>query len=502
MTVFIHELLCVDGNGGVSVVHLTIEDADPILASQEVGPVYTLDGTVLAATPVVLVGDVDLTLTDGSLLNRIAFRFVQGGNTYFVLPDSMAADAVAGAGAFNSFGTVGGIAYTGYGFAENETPRPYQGQAFLRSAAGAGPVTDEGVNTITVYDDDKRIQTTVETGAQPQGHVTYHGNQGTFGNTAGDPAFGLGPTSVDLVEVAYTGGTGAGTFEALEFTFARFGTTYFAYLPRNGTVDLAEVDAITGVTALPGSVDGANYTEFGLNFDTTQTNGTSLADLMVGDWVHNRFTGLGGADTLAGGLGEDQLYGGAGADLLSGGQHADTLDGGAGGDRLFGRSFDDLVTGQDGADQAFGGYGNDTVEGGKGNDLVEGEAGNDLVTGGNGQDQLSGGLGRDTLDGGAGDDLVEGGSGDDQITDGSGADTLFGNAGADTFVFGNDGAADQISDFVDGVDLIDMVGSFASLTFVDIAPGEVHVTHAGEVLILLGFNGTLTSADLTRADFL
>ena len=48
MTTYIHELLCLDGSGNLSVAHLTVVDDDIYLASQEADAVYTLDGEVLA----------------------------------------------------------------------------------------------------------------------------------------------------------------------------------------------------------------------------------------------------------------------------------------------------------------------------------------------------------------------------------------------------------------------------------------------------------------------
>ena len=60
-------------------------------------------------------------------------------------------------------------------------------------------------------------------------------------------------------------------------------------------------------------------------------------------------------------------------------------------------------------------------------------------------DSLAGGASNDTLDGGAGDD------------------TLTGGAGSDTFQFGPDGGNDTITDFVAGVDVIDLT-AFADIT--------------------------------------
>lgn len=78
------------------------------------------------------------------------------------------------------------------------------------------------------------------------------------------------------------------------------------------------------------------------------------------------------------------------------------------------------------------------------------------VWGSNSEDQLSGGTGNDLLLGYAGNDRLEGGAGDDVLYAGTGQDRLTGGAGADTFVFVADGRRDQIMDFEQGIDQIDL----------------------------------------------
>ncbi len=69
-----------------------------------------------------------------------------------------------------------------------------------------------------------------------------------------------------------------------------------------------------------------------------------------------------------------------------------------------------------------------------------------------------------TLVGGAGNDTMIGGTGADRLVAGSGIDTMTGGGGADTFVFAAgdvtaaSGAHDRITDFVSGVDHIDVSG--------------------------------------------
>lgn len=68
----------------------------------------------------------------------------------------------------------------------------------------------------------------------------------------------------------------------------------------------------------------------------------------------------------------------------------------------------------------------------------------------------AGGAGADLVLGGAGADSLFGGAGEDVIRDGAGADVMTGGAGADVFVLARDGAADRITDFDPGQDLLDL----------------------------------------------
>jgi hypothetical protein len=89
------------------------------------------------------------------------------------------------------------------------------------------------------------------------------------------------------------------------------------------------------------------------------------------------------------------------------------------------------------------------------------------VAGGAGRDRLLGGGGADTLEGYIGNDRMDGGNGADWMTGGTGRDTMTGGDGDDRFTFyeGDSGASaatrDSITDFVSGIDLLD-IESFAS----------------------------------------
>ncbi|WP_375195413.1 cadherin domain-containing protein [Sphingobium sp.] len=87
----------------------------------------------------------------------------------------------------------------------------------------------------------------------------------------------------------------------------------------------------------------------------------------------------------------------------------------------------------------------------------------DTLRGAGGNDRLIGNGGNDTLTGNGGNDIIDGGTGNDRITGGAGADMLTGGAGADLFIYNAVANStmlvrDQITDFQDGVDRIDLSG--------------------------------------------
>jgi large repetitive protein len=83
---------------------------------------------------------------------------------------------------------------------------------------------------------------------------------------------------------------------------------------------------------------------------------------------------------------------------------------------------------------------------------LTGSSGPNVLTGLDGNDTLTGGGGADTLLGGTGTDVLIGGAGMDILTGGSGTDRFTFNAVAE----GGPGAGDVITDFVHGVDVIDL----------------------------------------------
>jgi Ca2+-binding RTX toxin-like protein len=112
--------------------------------------------------------------------------------------------------------------------------------------------------------------------------------------------------------------------------------------------------------------------------------------------------------------------------------------------RLVGKTLNDQWEGTGFNDTMLGGLGNDALSGAAGNDNLQGQGGNDLMLGGLGNDALSGGAGADTLVGGEGTDRLTGGTEADRFVFNSATESPAGVA------------RDVITDFVSGLDIIDL----------------------------------------------
>ena len=239
-------------------------------------------------------------------------------------------------------------------------------------------------------------------------------------------------------------------------------------------------------------------------------------DAITGGDGDDAIQGGGGADIIDGGAGSDSAsYSASSMGIEI--NFNDGISGDAAGDRfisiehLIGSSFDDVIL--FGGGVIDGGGGHDrltsslaaTLRGGEGNDWLssysgaadrfEGGIGDDVVVGGAGADSIDGGDGRDTITyenqsgpvsvdlsagsgvggsaegdvlisienviGSVGNDILIGNDVANVLTGGGGADTLAGGAGADTFRYlaasdSTAAASDTITDFVAGIDRIDL----------------------------------------------
>ncbi len=179
----------------------------------------------------------------------------------------------------------------------------------------------------------------------------------------------------------------------------------------------------------------------------TTVNGTSGADVIVGNALDNIINGRGGNDIICGLDGDDTINGGGGNDTIHGNAGNDTIKGQGGADRLFGDdgsdeisggAGDDIVWGLSGDDWLYGNAGNDFVDGDMGNDHIYGGSGDDIMDGFSGDDKMYGSKGNDHINGGTGNDSLYGGGDDDTLIGWSGDDILRGNGGIDTLDGGDD----------------------------------------------------------------
>nr|WP_292201931.1 VCBS domain-containing protein [Mesorhizobium sp.] len=148
------------------------------------------------------------------------------------------------------------------------------------------------------------------------------------------------------------------------------------------------------------------------------------------------------------------------------------------------------------------------ITGSNGNSVDGGGAngGDDVLYGNGGADQIFGLAGNDTLFGQDGNDTLNGGDGNDRLVGGVGTDTLTGGAGADTFYYGSafsdspaTAANDTITDFVHGVDKIDLSSIDASSAAGDQAflfGGQTSATVANSITWSEVGGNTIVRADV------
>ncbi len=304
-----------------------------------------------------------------------------------------------------------------------------------------------------------------------------------------------------------------------------------------------------------------------------EINGTEGIDSLKGTNMNDIINGLGGDDVIVGRFGMDTIDGGDGDDFIAGQASADVLTGGAGNDvfvyRLvkdssvqtgvdkiadftqgedkidiaalgavalsdldiqtaggetnimfgdfklclsgeFALTADDFVFGEDLSNVLNGTDGSDTIKGGNDAEVINGLAGDDILLGRNGDD---------TINGGDGNDLIAGQSLSDMLIGGAGADTLIGGSQSDTFLYEattdsqtSTGAVDLITDFVAGLDKVDVsaLGILALTSNATAASTELRVAYdavedttsiiSDDADFSVLFSGDL-SATLSNADF-
>jgi serralysin len=235
--------------------------------------------------------------------------------------------------------------------------------------------------------------------------------------------------------------------------------------------------------------------------------GSAFADTLDGDGASNRLIGRDGDDVLNGGGGGDKLLGGEGADTLSGGGGNDYMVGGGGADAFDGGTGEDQVSYQDSTSAIMVDLGAGTAGGDAAGDTfvnvenIYGTGQADTLTGDGQDNRLWGANGDDVLNGGGGLDRLYGGAGADTINGGAGNDWFVGGSGADTFEFDPNWGRDVVSDYEDGIDLIDLSATtliFADLTITQTG-ADTLISEAGGNTIKL--DNTLIT-DITETDFI
>lgn len=448
------EVLRVNSDGSVTLLPLIIEnDSDMGFGGVEPGTTWRVNGVALPTIPFLQLGSLQAQTPAGTLQDSSALIF-RSGNVDYVIPRSLNIETITGVTdivtsspiSTNFLGSTGTLVGT----------RVLQTQGLIATKDAEGNFTGVSSATFALLDDDLRIETggsnggaDNETGQPPVVLAGFTSNvlEASVTNDA------LGQMQLVMLECSLVGG-GVVAFEALRLDGSSTFNSFF--VPLAGSIDPSAIAAIDGFTVLANTLDGRDWADFGFGVNRSVTLLDGAGTVFSGDFTNERIVGRGGADTLLGGHGED------------------LVDGGTGNDDLYGGLNNDLLIGFAGNDDMFGGAGNDTLNGGKGSD--------DLF-GGTGRDVLSAGLGADVL------------------TDGSDRDTLRGGLGADVFVVLQDRSRDDIVDFEDGIDRIDVGVGFARLTIIDEGPGEVRIEYGRDTLMLFDATGTLTAADITRADF-
>ena len=366
-----------------------------------------------------------------------------------------------------------------------------------------------------------------------------------------------------------TGDTGANVIEGLagsDTLDGGAGTDTLSYQSSPGgvQVDLNQGDLDDGTRLIERSA-GGHAAGDKVTFATFENIiGSRYGDTLTGDNNANTLTGGAGNDELHGDDGADMLFGGAGIDRLYGDDENDTLTGGAGADRLDGGdngtdgdtasyagapagvtldlaagrgregdangdTFFDIenFTGSDHDDTFIASDDPDNIDGGghAGDDMgdADGVDGDTVsyekstaavtvtlggaIEGGYAEDDTLAGI--ENVTGSAHRDTLVGDNSANVLNGGGDNDTLTGNGGADIFRFAGRHGNDDITDFSQGEDKIDL-SAFRNIASIEdledlIEPGtDTHIDlsgHGGGDIELDDFSGT-GNETLTNDDFI
>lgn len=359
------------------------------------------------------------------------------------------------------------------------------------------------------------------------------GNDSLYGSYLNDTLVGGDGDDVlngGTAENQLTGGAGADRFVIAENAYYADMITDFAV----GTDSIDLSNESLGIYSLADLAisDYNGSVIIGLKYgQTIQLQGVSASSLTAGSFhfalpPFNLVNGTAGADSLAGVTNdENKIYGNDGDDTIAGFGYADSLYGGNGNDVIQGGAGYNSLYGEAGNDSLYGGDEGNFMEGGDGDDFFQAGISTDRFYGGNGSDTVSYadrttnvtiylygtrqyGADRDefysieNVIGGSGNDYLYGSDENNKIAGGDGNNTLTGGNGADSFIFTNQAnAADIISDFTIGTDIIDLnnagfsgVTGFSNLNLSN-ADGNTVISFAnGHSITLNNINYTQLSA--------
>jgi Ca2+-binding RTX toxin-like protein len=259
---------------------------------------------------------------------------------------------------------------------------------------------------------------------------------------------------------------------------------------------------------------------------------SGVNEINTGDGADTITTGglSGGGNTINAGNGANTITTGAGDDTVTGGSGVDTVTTGAGNDVVYAGNGANTITTGAGDDIVYSGIDIDTITTGAGDDTIHIMGGADTIAAGAGTDTLIvdfsaatgavsinalagtaaagyagniSGLGIATFAGvenfkitsGSSHDIIMTGAGNDVINAGAGNDVISGGEGADTFVFELGSENDVISDFEQGVDMIDVSG----YGFVDFNALTINIGTEDSV-IDFGAGDTVTVLDVVNLE--
>ena len=516
------------------IVGTTLAPIDPLLGplADNGGPVQTL--ALLSGSPVINAGNNDEMLaTDG---RGIGFSRTLNGNAdigafesaFDVAPPTTGNDVLTGTTGNDTIDALAGND-TINGLAGNDTLIGGAGADVLNGGDGSDTVSFEGSSAGVIVN----LIIGEGVGGDAEGD-TFSSIEHLTGSAFDD----IFVASDDATPNVFFGGAGADIFLGLGGNDALVGGAgndlLLAGLGDDVVFGEAGDDIIEGSDGndtLDGGAD--NDLIFGQGGDD-RISGRAGADILLGGNDGDIIEGGTGNDTILGGAGVNDISGGEGDDLILGGNEIDFIFANAGNDVIEANGGDDdisavegdnivlagegndLVIAGAGIDALVGGGGNDTIDGGAGADTLVGGLGDDELNGGDGADQIISQFGSNTLNGGSGADFLEGAelgdvlnggadndflnglAGNDTLNGGGGSDTLIGGLGADVFMFDAGIDSENVLDFEDNIDQLDLTAfAFADVTA---ALGAAVETVGGAVFFDFGDGNTALINNITEAE--